>query len=373
MAHPAVGLIPCRLQLPANGIGDALPAALCLAQGFLTLGQRLAGGVFQEPLQLRHAPCPGLGQVNLIRGQRREHHHFPPGPGYGHIQPPPASIPIQGAEVHIYLSCLVRAVAHGEENHIPLVALDVFQVLDEHRLLRTIGPLFQLRIREAGFVQKIINEILLGNVEGHNAYAAAPVSGIVTTALQFRHHSLGLGPVLPGLAPGEHAVHMNEVHLRGPVIYRWEGVELIIVEFRVAEGDEALVPGSVVPQQMGFGHIEGQAIVQNAFQILQLQIVLIHPVCGKERSRGHLLGVAHNDGIFPPGQGPYGLAGRKLGRLVKHHQVKGLPVGIQILSGGNGAHKHTGAEPGQQLWKLLEKSADADTPAAAADGPLQNT
>ena len=58
------------------------------------------------------------------------------------------------------------AVHHTQEDHIPLVALNVLQILDEQGLGRAVGPFFQSRIFGTGFAEQIVDQMLLGDVEG---------------------------------------------------------------------------------------------------------------------------------------------------------------------------------------------------------------
>ena len=138
----------------------------------------------------------------------------------------------------------------------------------------------------------------------------------------------------------------------------------------VAERDQALVAAAVVPEKVSLGHVQGKAVVQNALQIFCVQVVLIHRIGGKEGGGRHLIGVAYYHCVSAPGQRAHCLAGGKLGCLVEHHQIKGLSLGVQVLGGGDGAHKHTGAQPWQQVGNLLKQPTDAYAPAVTADGPL---
>ena len=98
-----------------------------------------------------------------------------------------------------------------------------------------------------------------------------------------------------------------------------------------------------------------------------------HPTCCcKETGGRHLLGIAHNHGIFAPRQNAYCFAGGKLGRLIKHYQIKRRLVGVQILRHRKGAHQHTRAKFRQQSRNLFEQMADAHAAPTAADGTLQN-
>ena len=93
-------------------------------------------------------------------------------PGDGNIETPFTAIAVHGAEVHRDPSRGIGAVADGEEDHIPLVSLDVFQVLDENGLNGSVGEvLFDLRILPACLLQQIVDKLLLGLAERDNAYA----------------------------------------------------------------------------------------------------------------------------------------------------------------------------------------------------------
>ena len=88
------------------------------------------------------------------------------------------------------------------------------------------------------------------------------------------------------------------------------------------------MPAAVMPQQMGLGHIQRKAIIQDALQVLCFQIILIYCIGGKEGGRRHLLGVTYDNRVFPSGQNTHGLTGGQLRCFVKNHNIKGLPLGI---------------------------------------------
>ena len=165
--------------------------------------------IFQEAPQGGNALCFGAIQIQLLRAQGGEDHHFTPGTGYCNIQPPPTAVTVQRAKVHVNLAIFIRAKANGEQNHIPFIALNIFQVFNKQRLFCTVDPLFQLGILCAGFVQQVINEMLLGNVEGHNTKALLRQFRVFVSALDFRHNRFGFCFVCAGLATVKYTVHMD--------------------------------------------------------------------------------------------------------------------------------------------------------------------
>ena len=94
----------------------------------------------------------------------------------------------------------VGAVAHGEEDDVALVALHVFQVLDENRFLHIEGQLFQLWFPGEAFQQNVLDEVLLHFAERHDANALLREFGIRQTAHHFADDGLGLGTVRTGAA-----------------------------------------------------------------------------------------------------------------------------------------------------------------------------
>ena len=297
--------------------------------------------VGKESLQGGNTLGGGAVQIDLLGFQGSVNGHFLAGAGDGNIQPSPAAIPVQRTEIHINLAVFVRAVADGEEDHIPLVTLDIFQVLDEQRFFGLESPGFQIGIFPAGVAEQVIDEMLLIDVKGDDTNALIAQKRIVASTLEFGNDSLGFCPVLPLFAPFKDTVHMDKADLAFTVVDRGESVELTFIETGVRIGDEAFVAAAVVPQQVSLGHVQSQAIVQNAFQIFHIQIFFVYGVGGEEGGGRHLLGVTYDHRIATPGQNTHGLAGRKLGGFVKDNQIKVLLLGIQILGGGNGAHEHT--------------------------------
>ena len=127
-----------------------------------------------------------------------------------------------------------------------------------------------------------------------------------------------------------------------------------------------------MPQKMGLGHVQCEAVIQNAFHILFVQVVIIRCAGCKEGRGRHLLGIPDYDGIDAACKSSDSFGGWQLRSFVEHDQIKGRSVGVKILRDGDRAHQHAGAELGQQIRDLLKQLADTQAAATASDRSLQN-
>ena len=168
------------------------------------------------------------------------------------------------------------------------------------------------------------------------------------------------------------ALHLHEAHLRLPVVGAGEGVQLALVVLLVAEGDERLMLRAVVPREVVSRHGERDTLVEDAVHVVDFRLILVHLLRGEEAGGRHLLGVAHADERLASCDGPYGLAGGHLRRLVEDDEVELLAVHVDILRHADGAHQHAGAQLGQQGGNLVDDLADAHAPAAVGDVALQD-
>ena len=290
--------------------------AVLLLTGALGIGacesQLSARGVFQKRAQCRYALGAGFGQVDLLGRDGAEHLHLASCARYGDVQTPPAALAVERTEVHIDLAVLVGAVADREQDYVALVALHILEILDENRLLRVVEPLFQALVGSARIGQHIVDQVLLGDVEGHDADALFVKLAVLIAALDLLNDRLRLLSVAAVGAALEYAVHMHQIDLAFAVVDRREGVKLILIEVAVAECDQALVAAPVVPEQMRLRHVERKAVVENALQILHIEVVLVDGIRGKERGWRHLLGIADDDGVLTSREHAHRLAGRQL-------------------------------------------------------------
>ena len=107
--------------------------------------------------------------------------HVVLGAGEGHVEPPLAAALVDRAEVHQHLAVGAVAVADAEDDDVALVALDVFQVLDQQADELPVDLPFPLGfepVAEVGIVlgqplQGALDLVLLGLGEGDDADAPA--------------------------------------------------------------------------------------------------------------------------------------------------------------------------------------------------------
>ena len=99
---------------------------------------------------------------------------------------------------------------------------------------------------------------------------------------------------------------------------------------------------AVMPQKVGLGHVQCEAVIQNAFHILFVQMVIVRCAGCKERRGRHLLGIPDYDGINAACKRSDSFGGWQLRSFVKYNQIKGRSVGVKVLSDGDRAHQHAG-------------------------------
>ena len=130
------------------------------------------------------------------------------------------------------------------------------------------------------------------------------------------------------------------------VVSRRERQQVVTVVLRVAEGYQALVLTAVVPVQLMLTQRERNAVVEDAFHVVDGSFLVVHLVRSKETGRRHLLAVAHDNKRLAAGNGSNGLTGGHLRSLVEDDQVKLLGIQVDVLRHGDGTHQHTRAQPG---------------------------
>ena len=80
--------------------------------------------------------------------------------------------------------------------------------------------------------------------------------------------------VCSGLAGIERASAVDHRNLRHPVIRRRECIESSVVERPVGECDKALVTAPVVPCEEHLRHGDSKAVVEDALQVICLEIII---------------------------------------------------------------------------------------------------
>src|ERR1700691_5166354 len=92
--------------------------------------------ILQEALEYSRSLPPGAVKVDVAGRERDEYFATTPCTGEENVETPLATLAGNGTKSHAVKTrarC-ARPVANGNENDIPLVALNVFEVLDEHIL-----------------------------------------------------------------------------------------------------------------------------------------------------------------------------------------------------------------------------------------------
>ena len=125
---------------------------------------------------------------------------------------------------------------------------------------------------------------------------------------------------------------------------------------------------AVMPLQVQGRHAQSQRVIQDAVQVIQLQIFHLRAAAREKRGRRHLLRIAHDHGVLRPVEGARRLAGGQLRRLVKDHDVKQVVLLGEVLGHGVRAHQHARAQRGKNVGDAVKQLPDRHPSGAAADG-----
>lgn len=195
----------------------------------------------------------GAGElgVNVFVDHRRE--HFEPlfGTADQHVESAFAAIAAKRAEPHRHASARHRrVVADRDEDHVPLVPLDVFEVLHEERLgVMRLEECLRLGRQRAS--QQLINDrATLGRGEGgHTERQVGVVAGMSDDRLR---NNLGLDHVGARSARIEDAVcdvMEAQPHARFGSVGARNDEQIVFVELPVADRDSRLVLAAIMPAQ----------------------------------------------------------------------------------------------------------------------------
>ncbi len=258
---------------------------------------------------------------------------------------PPA---VERPEVHRDLPVLVRPVADGEDQHVPLVALDRLEALHEEPAQPV--PLSKYRSRSGRSARTAdggLDRFGLRLAEGHHAQAQARAGVVVV------HDPLGdlrrLVRVVPGGAAPVGAVDVEQLDADvGPVaVPAGEGDELPLVEGGVGERDQRLVQGTAVPAQAqaaeGPGRlreVEDRFEVGGIVGVLRPLLAVVRPRRGEQVGRRQLLLVPGQDERGTAVDAVDGVAGEDLARLVEDDHVEAQVGGRNWLTASGDIMKH---------------------------------
>ena len=328
-------------------------------------------GIFKERLQVFHALSARAVEVDILSPKRREDLHLIACTRNSNIQASLASIAVERTEVHRNLTKLVATIADREEDNIALIALHILQVLYKDWLVHTSCHNLQVGVLAKHFVEHILNQRLLINVECHHTDTLGGGLRVGQAFLNLLHNGLRLLLIITTCTAFVDTLYILERHLRSHIIIRREGHQRVLVEVTIAECYQALVLASVVPQEVFLRHRECETILENALQILAFRVLLAEVLRHKETCRWQLMLVTHDDSALTTRYGGHSLASRHLRRLVKDNQVELWPLRSKILRHRERAHQHCRAHSGDKIRNCLEELADRDSAATITDTLLQ--
>jgi len=172
------------------------------------------------------------------------------GPGGGDIQPALAAVAQQRPPLVPHPAVRMLAVANGQDDRVPLVALDAFQVLDEEGFGRIVGE-EHLDVRLDRFerrAQRQIDPFGVPDAERDDAQRLLRAAAGVLED-QF-HHLVHLGRDR-GLLAGPAVLLDHDVLQAVVTEHTGEGGQGAAVDALVGERHQPFVPAAVVPVQRG--------------------------------------------------------------------------------------------------------------------------
>ena len=161
--------------------------------------------------------------------------------------------------------------------------------------------------------------------------------------------------------------------LSAQVIRRRERVKPVLVVFAVAECYEAFVLASVMPSEVLGRQVQCKTVIQDAFQIFDMRIILVEGICIEEGRRRKLFRVTHHDDAATSGNGSHRLACRHLRRLVEDDKVELHSARLDILRYRHRAHEHAWTHPVQEVTYACEEVTQRYAPASVLDVTLEDT
>ena len=251
---------------------------------------------------------------------RADDGHVVLGAGEGHVEPPLAAALVDRAEVHQHLAVGAVAVADAQDDDVPLVALDVLQVLDQQADELAVDLPFPFGIEAVAEVGVVLGQplqgafdlVLLGFGKGDDADAPAALP-----AQQFAHELgdvVGLGAVAPLVVDA--VLHAVEADRTGPSsssaararrrrladedrpaagrrqAFFGHRQQPAVVEGPVGEADQRFAAAAVVPAEHGRGQVlggvveeavAGQVVLDHLAGFLDQQFLFLVGVCRAEK------------------------------------------------------------------------------------------
>ena len=126
-------------------------------------------GKLEEGFKSGNPARGGARQIYHRVAHRRENYHLFPRPRNRNVEPAPAAELVQRPEVQRNFTQLVGAVADRKQYNVPFVALNVFEVFYEQRLLPVICRVLELLFGNL-FREQPFYIYLLRRTESYHAY-----------------------------------------------------------------------------------------------------------------------------------------------------------------------------------------------------------
>ena len=409
LARPTGGVVPGSVALdreqepalvvrvvdreidPEAGGADLRGHAVAMRlQGFRN--RFLEWTVHLRPGQRRNIELPGLGvlkvaledagthvlgrvEADVAVADRGKHAALLLGPREEHIEPPFSPFARDGAETLRHVAALVLAIADRDEDHVPFVALDVLQVLDEEGLvLAFLAECVEFRKLGAHVFQPVPDGVALGHGQGHDAERlVGMLAGVGEHLLGYGGRFLGVVPLAAAIV---RAIHLDERQARAMagLVRARRADEAVVVELVIRDLDQRRMLGAVVPPQHAARHRPRLAKGQDAFHVadlrrLDVRYVLVilalfvaRHLAVEERGRRQLLLVADHDDLLGPHDGAQAVSRPHLAGLVDQRQIERESSRPQVLRYGERAHQEHGLDRRHGFAGLVEELADGHVP-----------
>ena len=140
----------------------AMTVGYTCTEGLPHQGPSALLGEDEIPLEVLEAPGLASLRLELCGREGAEDDDLPPGPCDRHIEAALASPTIERPEIQRNIAALIGRECDGEEDRVPLVSLNILEVLDEDALVGVQGcrDLLVVEVAQAG-----LDEIALLSIE----------------------------------------------------------------------------------------------------------------------------------------------------------------------------------------------------------------
>jgi len=308
--------------------------------------------IAEKQLECCHAFAVDPVEIYVGIGYGRKHVTTLSGARDQYVQSPFAALAAEGPEVHAYFTVSGFSVPNGNQNDVPLVALNILQVFDKERLMRlSRKKSFGCRFRSSQEFDLVQNGASLRNGKRSNPQALIRV---LTCMLHDRGCNLpcfnDVRARIPRIVDSIAYIMEAQASSGFGRIWAWKNAQSVFIEFPVRNGYQGLVFTSVMPKQRPFGYASREKEPKNTLEIsylcrLVLVIFGLRPgYSGKESRRRQLLLVPNNHCLSASGNGSQSVNRLDLTGFIHHEQIEMHLARWKKLSNGEGAHHENGFE-----------------------------